>query len=220
MTQHAPRADVERQAEAGPAAPLSAALWNLRWERELPWRWDDLAIEYASFADAWPFIQDHYAAIFGDDRARFLPDPMTPAKRRFLELSDTFLFQAGGRTVGVCIAHPTDWSTYYVRSMAFLPAWQGHSGCRRWENAVAETLRRFGCERLEAECATTNAVLIRLLTEMGWVVTSTSASERFGMLLRMTRFLTEESRRAFREHYCAMATSLRATRAAKKGGTS
>src|SRR5690349_2312393 len=106
---------------------LSKRLWDLDWSTQLPWRLDDVDVVHASFDDALSFIGAHFAAIFESDAraARFLTDPMTEAKARFGREMDVFLFRAGGEVVGVLMAHPSDWSTYYMRSAAFLPAFRG-----------------------------------------------------------------------------------------------
>src|SRR5688572_8854292 len=123
---------------------LSQRLWDLDWSRILPWQVDDeVTIEHATFDDASPFIHAHYAAIFGSSDGRFVAEPMTPAKRRFCSEMDFFVFRSKlreleqpgeGGIVGVFSAHPTDWSTYYMRSAAYLRKYRG----RHYNTTITE----------------------------------------------------------------------------------
>ena len=83
--------------------PLAERLWGLDWSQILPWSFEEVTVESGTFEDALPFIAEHYARIFGtnDGPARFLVEPMTPAKRRFGAEMDVFLFRAEGKTIGV-----------------------------------------------------------------------------------------------------------------------
>ena len=46
------------------------------------------------------------------------------ASHYLYQLSDVFEYVHEGRTVGVVIGGPTDWSTYYCRTTAILPEYQ------------------------------------------------------------------------------------------------
>ena len=107
--------------------PLSQKLWDLDWAQLLPWSFEEVTVEVGTFDEALPFVAEHYARIFGTDElaGRFLVEAMTPAKRRFGAEMDVFLFRAEGRTVGIFMSHPSDWSTYYMRTAALLPEYRG-----------------------------------------------------------------------------------------------
>jgi ribosomal protein S18 acetylase RimI-like enzyme len=187
-------------------ASLSRRLWELDWSRYLPWRFEGIDVVHSSFDGALPFVQAHYAAIFeAESRAsRFLADPMTEPKKRFCREMDVFLFQEGGATVGVLMSHPLDWSTYYMRSAAFVPEFRGKNLLSRCVEATYEPLRAAGVERVEVECAASNAVVIRMLAGLGFAISSTANSERFGAVVRFTKFLREEAETAFLRQFCAV----------------
>jgi hypothetical protein len=172
----------------------------------LPWRYEDIAVEHGSFDDALPFIQAHYAAIFEMEgkTPRFLADPMTQAKERFCREMDVFLFREAATTVGVLMAHPCDWSTYYMRTAGFLPAYRGKNLLSRCVEATYEPLRAVGVERVEVECSAANAVVVRMLAGLGFVITSTTNSERFGAMVRFTKFLREDAEAVFLRQFCAV----------------
>jgi hypothetical protein len=201
-------ANKQASQDAGSVSPpsLSRRLWDLDWGSHLPWHFDAISVVQASFDDALPFIREHYTSIFEWESraARFLADPITEAKARFYRESDVFLFQDAGATVGVLLSNPSDWSTYYMRSAAFLADYRGKNLLSRCVEATYEPLRAVGVERVEVDCAASNAVVVSMLAGLGFAVTSTVNSERFGALVRFTKFLREDAETTFLHQFCAV----------------
>ena len=128
------------------AAPMSQRLWNLDWRAALPWHFDDGRAEFATPEAALPFVQEHYPAIFGqkDLEGRFLPSPTTEAKRRFFLEMDYFVFRVGDDVAGVLMGHPTDWTTYYIRSAALLPEYRERRVLTQFLDRLDQPLRAAG----------------------------------------------------------------------------
>lgn len=185
---------------------MSMRLWGLDWSRILPWRFDDFTVELGTAADGLAFVAEHYASLFETDAAadRFLSDPMTDAKRRFCAEMDVFLMKVGTRTVGIMMAHPSDWTTYYMRTAAVLPEFREKQFLNRLTKATYEHLRAVGVQRSEVECSVTNTAVMRMLPGQGFVITSTSNSERWGALVKFTKFLAPEAQEAFRRQFTAL----------------
>jgi hypothetical protein len=165
-----------------------------------------------------PFIQEHYPAIFGhkDLAGRFLPTPMTDAKRRFFAEMDYFVFRVGPDAAGVLMGHPTDWTTYYIRSAALLPEHRDRRLLSHFVERLDAPLRAAGVERIETECSPANVPVIRLVTSQGWIATGSTSSERWGLMLRYTKYLSDDARVAFVRQYTAMPISQRRERAATR----
>jgi hypothetical protein len=194
------RTTMNERLEAGThEQSLSRRLWSLDWRCVLPWSFEEVRVEVASFEDSMPFMREHYASIFGSQggESRFLSSPMTEAKRRFCNDSDVFLFRAAGRTVGLLMANPTDWSTYYMRSVAVLPEFRERRLLTRFMEQSYGPLRDAGVERIEGECSPANAPMMRMLVGQGFLVTSTANSERWGATVRFTKFLSDEAEGVF-----------------------
>jgi hypothetical protein len=200
--------------------PLSASLrlWGLAWDRVLPWTLAGVTVAPVRFADALPFIRESYPVIFGglpgvrDDR--FLATPMTDAKKRFCEESDTFLFRDGERTVGLLMASPSDWSTYYMRSVAILPEYRARRLLTGFMERCYAPLEAAGVERIEGECSPANVPMTRMLASQGFLVTSTGCSERWGMTVRYTRFLSNPAAAIFRRQFSSLPLDTEPTRGA------
>jgi hypothetical protein len=171
----------------------------------LPWQLDDgLSAELGSFEKAQPFIQEHYGHIFGGDETPFFHEPMTEAKRRFFSEMDFFLFRADRKTVGVLMAHPSDWSTYYVRSTAILEEYRRRGFMRSFLVPFWAALRAAGVARVETEASVVNVPVIALQLKEGFVITSHESSERWGAMVRLTKFLSPHPDRVFRRQFCCM----------------
>lgn len=190
---------------------MSMRLLGLDWSAHLPWHFDDGRAEVVSADQALPFIQQHYPAIFGRTEAvgHFLPSPMTDAKRRFFGEMDFFMLRVGDRDAGLVMGHPSDWSSYYVRSAAVLPEFRERRVLTQFAERLYEPLRAMGVERIEAESSPANVPMARLLTGQGYMVTAQVNSERFGLMLRYTKFLLGDAQAAFMRQYTAMPFSPR-----------
>jgi hypothetical protein len=188
-------------ASRGPSGTLSMRLWGLDWSKVLPWSFDGATLESGTFDDAFPFMEEHYARIFGVEPERFFVEGMTDAKRRFGDEQDVFVFRKEGKTIGVATGHPTDWSTYYIRTFALLPEYRELGWCHDWIRAIAEPLRKAGCDRWEADCSPANAAVMGLLTRNGHLITGHLTSERWGQMVRFTKFLRPDVEKAFRRQF-------------------
>ncbi|NUP06093.1 MAG: GNAT family N-acetyltransferase [Polyangiaceae bacterium] len=184
-------------------------MWDLDWEQHLPWEFENVRCEAGTFGEALPFIAEHYSSIFGlkDEEPRFHPDPMTEAKRRFGDEMDVFLFRAKDRServAGVLACHPSDWSTYYIRSLAVLPEYRTGNLVPPLILRLSEVLSAVGCERLECETSPSNTVVMRVLPRIDFILTASSNSERWGTMVRFTKFLRRDAESAFQRQFCGV----------------
>lgn len=194
----APASYVRRSAST---STLSRRLWQLSWAAVMPPEIDGIAVEIGSFAEAYPFVEEHWAAIFGDDAARFHVEELTEAKRRFWDEMDVFVFRADGRIAGIAAGHPTDWSTYYMRTFALLPEFRERRFASAFGEHMSRALREAGVARLEAETSVANVAMSRLLASQGFLISSMLASERWGVMLRFTKYLDGEAESVFRRQF-------------------
>ncbi len=206
-----PRPRVGTRRGEADSPPLSQRLWSLDWRSVLPWHFDDGCADLGTGDEVLRFMGAHYATLFGAEEVagRFLPSTMTEAKRRFFAEMDFFVFRVGQETAGVFVGHPTDWSSYYLRSTAILPQYRERRLMTRFFERLAEPLRAAGVERIEAECSPANAPIIRVLSRQGYIVTGSANSERWGLLLRYTKFLSHEAHTSFTRQYTAMTFTTR-----------
>jgi hypothetical protein len=204
---HVIRHPTDSSMHGASAVPLSRQLWELDWREHLPFSVtrDGVQVHASSFERALPFIAAHYAEIFEDDpTSPFASDKLTDAKARYYRAAgDFFEFVHEGRTVGLLLGTPVDWSTYYIRSAAAVRAYQGTKMIQRFFPRMFELLRQVGVERVEADTSPANMATMHLLTRMRFNVTGTVLSERWGAHVHLTHFLDETAERVFLGQFCA-----------------
>ena len=183
----------------------SQRLWGLAFGEHLPCDLGDgVELRAGTLDDVLAFTSAHYATIFHADAddTRFLPEQLNEAKRRFLEASDKLLFCEDDRVIGLLVGNPVDWSTYYWRTVAFLPEHQGRGLLAAALARTDELMRAAGIARIEGDAAPANYRQVRLLLRLGYCVTGSTNSERWGAMLRLTRFLDPEGHRVFTTQFC------------------
>jgi GNAT superfamily N-acetyltransferase len=166
---------------------------------------DGIELHPSDIESAMPFISAHYGEIFEQDleRGRFLNEPFDGPKLHYYQTADVFEIKHSEQTVGLLICAPTDWSTYYIRTMGLLPAYQGRQLGRVILPFLFERLAGAGVRRIEAETSPSNHATVRLLTHLRFNITGTVLTERWGALLRLTKFVDEEAEDVFLDKFCS-----------------
>ncbi len=187
------------------APSLSLQLWGVDWSQVLPFASGELGVELSSYERASAFVAAHYRAIFcEDERSPFSNSELSQAKARYYALADFFEVRRGGETVGLIVCNPSDWSTYYVRSAALLPEWQGHGVIQRFfAQVMFDLLRRVGVERVELDVAPSNFAMMHVAARLRFNASGTLLSDRWGALTRFTKYLAEQPERTFVRQFCS-----------------
>jgi hypothetical protein len=175
---------------------LAARLFGIVWERaEL----GDVVVTPYEGRHALSFVAEHYPRIFGgaEHSGALLDETTNEAKRRFVDEMDVFSFRKDGNLIGISMTHPTDWSSYYFRTFALLEHARSAGLAGRFFHYLCPRLVRAGVHRIEAEVQPSNVHMMHVLANLGFVATGTLASERWGLLVRMTHHLTEAASKAF-----------------------
>jgi RimJ/RimL family protein N-acetyltransferase len=185
------------------ASTWSERLWGIDWTSTLPWTSDSgVVCDRVSLERALPFIRHHYDRIFASANQEFFPESLTEAKIAFYREADIFLFTSEGIDIGIIVAHPTDWNTYYVRTMGVLPEHKSRHVATEWVARTLDLLKNHGVMRFETETAPSNHTVIHILNKYGMMMTGTLTTERWGTLLRYTKLMDEAADAFFVKRYC------------------
>jgi L-amino acid N-acyltransferase YncA len=176
---------------------------QLDWSAHLPWVAGNLQVECGTMEDALPFIRDHYPAIFGDAPEGWTADPMTPAKLAFLREADVFVIRDRERIAGIMVGHPSDWTSYYVRTLALLPEYRGRQVAAGLLEGLAGPLRAAGVQRLETDVSPANQASMLMHEMLGFTATGMNNHDRWGSLLRFTGYLRDAGESVFHNKFCA-----------------
>ncbi len=172
---------------------------------------DTVTAHAVTFDAAASFIQKHYASAFDAvPGSPFSRSDVSPAKLAYYRhAADCFELREQGRAVALFIGNAVDWSTYYFRTTAALPEHQGRGAIPRFLPFLFAALQRAGVERIEADASPSNTTTMQLLLRVGFKATGTTLSERWGALVRLTKFLAPQSEQVFVEQFCAVASGNR-----------
>jgi hypothetical protein len=194
------------------SSDLTAELWGLHWNDILPLSVAGTSVHAVGYDTAAEFMRDHYGQIF--DLVPNSPfarnDSCTAKTRYYRHTADCFAFYDGSEAVALVLANAVDWSTYYIRSAASLPSHQGRLMIPRFLPVMFDTLRAAGVERVEAEASPTNMTSLQLLMRLGFKVTGTVTTDRWGSLVRLTKFLCQEAEQVFVDQFCAVVSGRKA----------
>jgi ribosomal protein S18 acetylase RimI-like enzyme len=107
-----------------------------------------------------------------------------------------------GKMVGIMVGAPEDWSSYYVRVFALAPAYQRPGLTRRFvRECLFEPLARHGVERVIADTSPANAAMTHLFNELDFFVTGNQLTDRWGPLIRYTKFLDPACEQQFQRRF-------------------
>lgn len=189
-----------------PAHPThSAELWGFSLCDELPKRLTSDGVEavastYECIRD---FVVEHYA-MFSEEGLGSTPNPSAQkSKQAYLSREcDLIGLRHAEKLVGIMVGAPEDWSSYYVRVFALVPEYQRAGLTRRFvRECLFEPLTRNGVERVVADTNPSNIAMTRLFTELGFFVTGNQLTDRWGPLIRYTKFLDPACEQLFRRRF-------------------
>jgi hypothetical protein len=190
---------------------LSESLWGIDWAATFPCELaPGIWAEVASPETVSAFCAEHFGTIFGGVQDAGFWSEEGVAKERYLRnVCDAIIIRDGATDVGVVICNPVDWSTYYLRMAAFVPAYQGQNLVKFVVARLCRILADAGVARFECEAAPSNVRCIATALALGFVVTGTTLSERWGALSRLTRYLNASAEESYLDRFCAAGRSHR-----------
>lgn len=192
--------------DSNASAPMSQQLWGIEWAAQLPFESGGFRVELSNYTRAKLFVAANYAAVFEEDAAAspFATD-FSAVKHRYYEVfGDFFEFFHGDELAGLLICTPTDWSSYYIRSAAMIPKFQGHSIIQKFYTSVLfPVLQRAGVERVEFDTSPSNLAMMHIAARLRFNNAGTILSERWGAMIHFTKFLAADKEDVFLRQFCA-----------------
>jgi hypothetical protein len=191
------------------ARTLSDAFWRLDLTRDLPRTItkDGVEVMPGEFDRIRGFLAREFPSLTEEGLAAAPLDPqLADTKRWYLgHACDLLELRKSDETIGVMIGAPEDWSTYYLRVYAVAPRHQRPILSRRFAECVVGPLVACGVQRIVTDTSPTNAAAALRLSEMRFHVTGQQLSERYGPLVRYTKFLDPAAEAAFVSRYAGSA---------------
>jgi hypothetical protein len=173
--------------------PLSMQLWSCDLSQCLPRTLTQAGTQavVGDIARIRAFLLKDFACLTEESAYAAQGEWHSLAKRRYLASAcDLIELRHAGETVGAIVGAPEDWATYYVRIFAIAPEFQRPALTRRFaRECLFEPLAACGIARICAETSPANRAMARLFSELSFLATGQQLSDRWGPLVRYTKFL-------------------------------
>jgi hypothetical protein len=188
--------------------PLSKQFWNVDLTERLPRALNDAGVRAVpgELARVMRFISEHFPRFSEEAQGSATDARHSTVKSGYLQRCDIIELHTEQRTVGVIVGAPEDWSTYYVRVFAVASDFQKHALVRRFaRECLLEPLAACGVQRVTAETSPSHRAMARLFAELDFHVTGQQLTDRWGPLVRYTKFLDPHCEARFLERFSGIA---------------
>ena len=197
----------ESQREKEVRIPLSTQLFGIDWNKYFPYEIPNspLVLKYSSYEESFDFLANNFAKIDDGNEISFpvVQDGTPEAKKRFYQTAGDFIScYDGDKLVGAFVGNPVDWSSYYFRGAYVLGEYRKYKAFRSWITQVLNILSTHNVNRAFVEVASSNLICVHTFNKLGFNVTGTRVSERWGSLLYFAKFLNTDSERLFLDRHC------------------
>jgi hypothetical protein len=191
------------------ANTMSARLWGLDLNKGLPrlLSHDGVEATPGDVSRVRAFLA-HEFPHFGEESLGATPsESILDAKRWYLSTAcDVIELRHGTQTVGAIVGAPEDWSSYYIRIFAVIQAYQRPALTRRFvRECLFEPLANHHVERVVADTSPLNLAMARGFSELHFHVTGHQLSDRWGPMVRYTKFLDPACEAAFQRRFAGIA---------------
>ena len=174
--------------------PQSGRMWGFSLRDVLPHKLSDDGV--VAVAGEFPrmgrFLSEQFAMFTEESQGSKPNHIVSNRKLEYLrDACDLVELRHADETVGLLIGAPEDWSSYYVRMFAMRRDFQRPAVIRRFvRDCLFTPLAEHGVERICADTSPANIAMSRLFTELHFHVTGNHLSDRWGPMVRYTRFLS------------------------------
>lgn len=180
-------------------------MWGFSFNDQLPNQLseDGITAVAGDFTRIGRFLNEQFS-VFSEEAQGSVPNYIVRNRKLDYLRADCDLIELRleEQTIGALIGAPEDWSSYYVRVFAMQREFQRPGMIRRFiRDCLFTPLTEHGVERICADTSPSNVAMSRLLTELHFHVTGSQLSERWGPLVRYTRFLSPACEAEFRRKF-------------------
>lgn len=185
---------------------VSSRILNVRWLEFFPFEIaQDEVIRLVDFSEVTHFIQKNHLPIFDEGQwgNPFFKENSTLGKLRYLEdYADCFMYFKAEQAYAVTICTLSDWSSYYLRYGAFLKDYQNTGRAQLFLNHLIGVLKNTEVNRIETDISPANLSNLHIFNKLGFNITGINNTERWGSLIRMTKFLNTKAENVFLDQFC------------------
>ncbi len=187
-----------------PIVKISQVIWGIIWEEYFPLKIGDYSIEVSSQKEFNEIKNASESFIVSSENSNdtFIKELSSVAKFKYLEMaSDFFKFKYKNEIVGVVVCEAGDWSSYYLRYIYIDKNHRSNKLTIEFVNAIESVLRNYKVDKVICDVSTGNLSQLSRMSDLSFICTGNMLSERFGAMIKMTKFLDEKSLHVFTSHF-------------------
>lgn len=185
---------------------FSSIIWKIDWNRFFPKvvHPGGISADTSNFDEFSEFLthQAPHLLEVSDSKDHFLYREKSDAKLRYYaHAGDCFCFKDGPKIVGVFLGTPIDWGSYYLRYTWILPEYRGAGFYQTFLAYYLECLKMAGVDRAEGDISPSNPAHLHIFSKLQFKITGFNASERWGAMIHLTRFLSQKHEDVFEKQF-------------------
>lgn len=115
--------------------------------------------------------------------------------------AEYFIFKDGNKKIGWFAGYLEDFETFYLRNVALLPKWQNKGIYSKFQEALIEYVKKLGYQKISCHEKATNLYMLRLQMKFGFFIVGHENHDRWGNLLRLTKFLNKKREKNYIENF-------------------
>ena len=182
----------------------SKNILGISWQEILPIVWEDYWLDHSSY-DEFVNIRDTPGSFFvtsDNSNDNFLKDKNSYLKEKYLRhFCDFFTIKLGQKIIGVVVCEILDWSSYYLRFITIEKEHRNKNLTLKFVSVVESVMANVGIDKVICDVSPANLGQVGRMSSAGYLCTGSFLSERFGANLRLTRYLSEDSKKKFDENF-------------------
>lgn len=185
---------------------LSELIWGVNWKNYLPCSLgsSDYKLVFTDSKEFFKLKKSELSFLITSEETtdQFLKEINKVEKNNYLEnVSDFFIIKKNQVIVGLVICELMDWSTYYLRYIFLDPNHRGQELTKSFVIFIEKILSNFNVDKLVCEISPINSAQIIRMSELGFICTGNTLSERFGTLIKFTKFLKPDPLKVFGQQF-------------------
>ncbi len=186
------------------AKRLSEIILGLDWRNYLPLSIGQYHLHASTADEFYQLKKSSQSFILTSETSEdsFVKDINSELKDRYLRHAcDFFVFKKGTEVVGTAICEVNDWTTYYLRYITINPHHRNNNLTLEFVRVIENVVKEFKIEKITCDVSPANLSQVSRMSQAGYVYTGNVLSERFGANLRLTKFLKDESWKAYNKNF-------------------
>lgn len=186
---------------------LSSRVWGIDWNNHFPLSIGRYTVELSSFEEFLKTKNHPGSFLVTSDNCHdhFIKDKNSQAKANYLNHAcEYFAFKMNGVIVGFFMGEVMDWSTYYIRYIIIAKNHRSNNLTTLFFQELEKIMSEYELDKICLDVSSAHVSHVSRMSQIGYVCNGNMLSERFGSIIRLTKYIKEESWTVFNKSFTQM----------------